>query len=187
VKIINKTQYRTDQISALIRRVAQDELEPGQLAKARVTIIYSRGRSLGNCYYGTMRNPRVWMTLKVPRPPAPLDPVIYAKVIAHELGHAKGFKHADAIMKTNRYGWVDGWKERYAYAAALPIELKPDRPKPAVDEQRQKKLSHSLRMVKRWESKVKRAQTALKKWQRRAKAQEKRATGASAGPAKEGG
>src|SRR5579871_6858866 len=65
MRIENETNWRTEQVSKLIYRVAQDELDPGHLKQARVFIKYFRtnGRTAGTCTYGTAQRPRVWMTL----------------------------------------------------------------------------------------------------------------------------
>ena len=121
MKIDNPTHWSTGDIRRLIYRVSLDELERGQLVHARIRIKYARknGRALGRCTYGTPRNPRVNMMLVMPRPGTPVDLVQLAKVIAHELGHAKGLRHRQ--MRNNRYGWVEGWRGRYAYALDFPI------------------------------------------------------------------
>ena len=174
MRIINSTHWRTDQIAALIRRVAQDELDAGQLKHARVYVKYRRQNEYisGNCTYGTMRHPRVYMTLFLPRTGSVPLPHM-AHTIAHELAHAKGLKHRD-MNKTNRYGWVKGWEERYAYANEFPIEAKPVKAKPTLDDKRQKALKQAQQKIAEWTTKHKRAATTLKKWQKQAKAIERR-------------
>ena len=95
MKIDNPTHWSTDDIRRLIYRVSLDELERGQLVHARIRIKYARKNSkrLGTFTYGTPRNPRINMMLVMPRPGTPVDLVRLAKVIAHELGHAKGLRH----------------------------------------------------------------------------------------------
>lgn len=171
MKIVNHTKYETRDIIRLVNRVAQDELNPGGLKNARITIKYRRNGGIGGwCYLGSIQYPNVRMRLSLPR--TKLDVVMLALVIAHELGHAKGLKHRD--MNKVRYGWAEGWRERYAYAVDFPIGIKADPPKPTLDDKRQKELAKAQKMVAMWTTKQKRAATTLKKWQRKAKAIEKR-------------
>jgi hypothetical protein len=152
-------------------RVAQDELNPGGLNNARITINYRRNGGIGGwCYYGTIQHPNVRMRLNLPR--TGLDSVSLALVIAHELGHAKGLKHGE--MNETRYKWGAGWRERYAYAKDFPVGVKTDPPKPTLGDKRQKELVKAQGMISKWTRRHKLAQTTLKKWQRKAKAIERR-------------
>lgn len=171
MKIVNKTKWDTRDIMRLVYRVAQDELNPGGLKNGRITIKYRRNGGIGGwCYYGTIQNPNVRMRLMLPR--TGLDSVSLALVIAHELGHAKGLKHGE--MNKVRYGWADGWRERYAFAKDFPIGIKAAPVKPTLDDKRQKELRKAQKMVSTWTTRHKRAATTLKKWQSRAKAIERR-------------
>jgi hypothetical protein len=49
-----------------------------------------------------------------------------------------------------------------------------DPPKPTLDEKRSKALIKAQKKVREWETAVKRANTMLKKWQKKAKAIERR-------------
>jgi hypothetical protein len=171
MKIVNNTKWDTRDIMKLVYRVAQDELNPGGLSNARITINYRRNGGIGGwCYYGTIQHPNVRMRLNLPR--TALDPVSLALVIAHELAHAKGVKHSE--MNPIRYKWAEGWRERYAYAKDFPIGIKADPPKPTLDVKRQKALVHAQKMVTKWVRKQKLATTTLKKWQLRARTVERR-------------
>jgi hypothetical protein len=168
MKITNPTHWNTRDIARLIYRVAEDELDQGQLKRARVRIRYMCGRNLGYCTYGSLLHPCVIMTLRMPRPGNPVDTVQLAKVIAHELGHAKGLRHSD--MRNPRYGWVDGWRDYHAYAADFPIGVKPV---VSADEKLAKRRADAIvkaqKMVGKWTTASKRANTMLKKWSRRLK------------------
>lgn len=164
MRIVNQTQYSTQDIAKLVRRVAADELQPGQLKRAVIKVRYQRknGLKLGHCMYGNVLRPNVRMLLLVPRDT--LDVVKLAKVIAHELGHAKGLRHVD--MKNTRYGWLDGWRDRYAYAKDYQIGVKVTR-KPTMADKACTKLAHAERMLSLAETRAKRAGTICKKWRRR--------------------
>jgi hypothetical protein len=178
MKIVNNTKWETRDIMKLVYRVAQDELNPGGLKNARITINYRRNGGIGGwCYYGTIQSPNVRMRLNLPR--TRLDSVSLALVIAHELAHAKGVKHSE--MNATRYKWGEGWRERYAYALEFPIGVRADPPKPTLDDKRQKELAKAQKMVATWTTKQKRATTTLKKWQQKAKVIERRLAASTSG------
>jgi hypothetical protein len=171
MKIVNKTKYETRDIMKLVYRVAQDELNPGGLKNGRITINYRRNGGIGGwCYYGTIQRPNVSMRLNLPR--TGLDVVALALVIAHELGHAKGLKHGE--MNKVRYGWAEGWRERYAYAKDFPVGIKAPAPKPTLDDKRQKELRKAQGMIVKWTRRHKLAATTLRKWQKKARTIERR-------------
>ena len=184
MKIVNETHWDTKSIAHLIRRVAQDELDPGQLKGARIKVEYKRrnGMTSGWCTYGTPSIPHVRMRLLLPRD-GEIDLPKLAKTIAHELAHSRGLHHKD--MKTNRYGWFPGWEERYAYAKGYPITAKPTPATPTREEKLTKKREAAVvkaqKMVKKWDTNVKRAATMAKKWRARLKVAEKRATASVSG------
>lgn len=179
MKITNVTHWQTVSLKRLILRVAQDELDNGQLKHATITIKYRRSGSgkMGECCtIGTPRNPWVVMTLMLPRI-GPIDVRSYALIIAHEFAHARGMQHRD--MKSNRYGWSAGWEERYAYALDYSIEAKPITSTSKEDRialRRQAAVTHAQKKVTEWEQAAKRADTHTKKWSARLKAAQKRAT-----------
>lgn len=156
MKISNSTHWRTDQIKALIYRVAQDELDGGQSKGLYVEVVY-RKPNWNRCGLGTIR--ALWMRLYLDRDN--LDPVQLAHTIAHEFAHNRGMHHKD-MKGSLRYDYVDGWREYYGWAAAMPVEKKALKVKAKPDVQ----LTRYQRVIeaeKRWAAKLKRAQTALKK------------------------
>jgi hypothetical protein len=171
MRIINKTKYETRDIMKLVFRVAKDELNPGGLKNGRITINYRRNGGIGGwCYYGTIQRPNVSMRLNLPR--TGLDVRALALVIAHELAHAKGVRHSE--MNETRYKWGTGWQERYAYAEGFPIGVKAEPVKPTLDDKRTKALTKAQEKVREWETAVKRANTMLKKWEKKARTIERR-------------
>jgi hypothetical protein len=173
MKIINHTAWRTDQLHALIQRVADDELSMQQKKILRVTLAYKRrlgaGR-MGQACLGTPHHQLLTMTLFLPKPGREFDRPSYALIIAHEMAHCRGWRHAR--MKGNRYDWAEGWQGRYAYALNYPIELAAPaiKAKPG-DEQ---KHQHALTMVAQWTTKTKKATTLLKKWTRKVRYYERK-------------
>lgn|SRR5208337_3235730 len=173
MKIKNETHWRTNQIAALIRRVAQDELDPGQSKSVRVYVDYRRSNGCaGHGRYGQSGlQPRLVMWLHLWKDK--VDAVELAHTIAHEFAHNKGLRHRE-MMKGNRYGFTEGWRERYAYAKDFPISAQAEKPKPTLDDKRRKALAKAQSMVKKWERKLKLATTSLRKWKVRTKAAERR-------------
>lgn len=170
MKIVNQTHWRTDQIRAIVARVAQDELEVETRKRLVVTVVYRR-RSRSTSHAGghaTVGEKGVWagsrMTLSLPS--ITPDPIAVAKVTAHEMAHLRGLRHRE--MRCARYSYqVEGWREFYAWAAAYTIERKAPPPKPTVTERQQRKLDHARGMLVRWERASKRATTKVKRWRGR--------------------
>jgi hypothetical protein len=90
------------------------------------------------------------------------DKVTFAAIVAHELAHTRGLKH-DMMNGCATYGLTGRWRELYAWAEALPLEikLKVSKHKPGPD----LKLIHSEKMLKAAMTREKRAVTLRKKWQ----------------------
>jgi hypothetical protein len=167
MKIINKTDWRTDDLRRIISRVARDELNAEHRRCMRVVIGYSRrNRYTGYAWYNS--NDAV---LRVGRDS--VDPIKLALLAAHELAHCRGTKHRD--MHTRRYDFREEYREYYAWAVDMSIRKKEPKKKQTREEKTSKKLVRAAAQVRVWETKVKRATTWLKKWKRRVKSLEKRA------------
>ena len=165
MQLTNQTHWDGAAIKRLVRRVAQDEFD-AMPSPYHVTVKYFRGRRLGCAPYGiSALRPARRMTLCLRRDA--VDSVELAKVIAHEFAHNKGMRHKD--MENTRYGWVEGWRERYAWATEFPIPAAPVKPVPALVTVLERKLEHVEAQCKRAASKAKRAQTILRKWTRKQK------------------
>lgn len=165
MRIKNETRWRTDHLKALIGRVAKEELEPEQKKKLLVTVRYrkSNARTWGHATIGTPFHQVLRMRLLLPFPGREFDKPKHALIIAHEMAHCRGLRHRE--MKSSRYDWVEGWKERYAYAEQFPMELAPEMmAAKATDADKAERLIVKL---KRWQAKKKRAETAIGKLKRR--------------------
>jgi hypothetical protein len=157
MKIINKTHWRTDHLRAFAQRVAQEELSAEKRAKLVITFSYVRGHHTSSGFCRWIGGNEITVRL-ASSDPSKTD---FAKVISHEMAHARGMTHAQ--MRNNaRYRRIGNYREIYAWAEALPLEVKPKKVKKPVDLQaiRYQKTQAS---IKRWQTKLKRAQTALKK------------------------
>jgi hypothetical protein len=182
MRIDNRTHWRTDQIKALIQAVAENETDAEHRKHLRVIVDYITKRggcyNLGRAYIGTPLKPAHTMWIKLPRARHGDRPdlVRLAHTIAHEIGHLKGIPHRE-MWKTKRYGYVEGWRESYAWASNYSIEEQAAPPKVRVMAD---KLTRAQAMAEKWQSKVKRATTILKKWQRRVSIYERLALAATA-------
>lgn len=169
MRLINQTDWCSKDLTRLIFRIAKDELNSGQMKSAQIKIVYRRAnsRTIGRCTIGSPLCPRVNMLLLLPRTPDKLDMAELAHLIAHELGHAKGLNHKD--MKNIRHGYVEGWREFYAWSLDpqwIPKFL--PAMKPTIEEKKEQKrladVAKAQAMVSKWITVHKRAETMLKKW-----------------------
>lgn len=179
MKIKNETYWRTDHIRALVLKVARNQfMEPWQIKNMLVHIVWRRGRRrLGEAFLGkSCANMSRHMRLFMDRDT--VDPVQLAHTIGHEIGHMKGLDHRQ-MRGRPAFDYSIGWRDLYAWAAAFPVEARPVRerpskPAPSILEIAVAHHAKAAAMVKTWTAKMKRAQTALKKWERRARLREKK-------------
>ena len=158
IQLINKTHYRDDHIRAFLARGIKEERSDLCKHGARamkVYVVYTRRATTSGCAYLNSH----WMKVRLPKQNP--DRVSFAHTIFHELAHTRGLTHDR--MKCATYGYVNGWRERYAWANELPLERKPAKLKvrPAPDA----KLEHCKRMLKAATTREKRATTLRKKWE----------------------
>jgi hypothetical protein len=160
--IDNRTHWSTADLKRIIARVAREELndtprQKYQRKHLRARIVYTHGPWVSGCAYlrGTSA------TLRLPKTNA--SPREFAWLVAHELAHVRGVKHAQMP------GWLmhytEGSRERYQWANALGIGVEPKvvKVKPTTDA----KLAHVRAMLAKAQTRVKRATTIQKKWQAR--------------------
>lgn len=189
MKVVNKTHWMTRDLRRIAARVTREEFPRdrfGDRAKSiSVHVGYNRagsGSSSGHAYYHSN-----WCTVNVPS--GRVDPVDFAHVVAHELGHCKGLKHGHMAphMESTRWGKrSDYMRQHFAWAKAIEIRRTPVRTKarPTVDG----KLAHARRMLAKAATRAKRAQTLLNGWQRKVRYYERKAPPlalAACGPAQD--
>jgi hypothetical protein len=178
LRLINKTDFYSRQLKAFIRKIAVDEcMSPEEIRELRVKAYYRKRSRLwqdnyvtGYAYYGSTMFGKIELGFVKGVMP---DKVQMAKTTAHELAHTQGVRHGVA-MRNNIYGWKDGWRERWAWAAEIPLELKPLKEKPDKKDVRTDKMNHCEKMVALWARKVKLARTKQQKWERKLRYHEKR-------------
>jgi hypothetical protein len=170
-QIINKTKFPTRSLRAFVvraypiavgcagqRRVASFELGVGRI---RITLARSNrrgnGHSTGHAYLNSGR-----AHVGIADAPNKRD---VARVLAHEFGHCFGMRH-DEMSGGPLWGIGMSEEQRgrlYGWADALPLAHKPAKRKPVGDERRTLKLAGIASRLKSWQSKRKRADTAIKK------------------------
>ena len=178
MKIENQTHWSTAHLRALVMRVALEELDAAGRRRLVVRVQYrrrnSRVRGRGSYGHGAgvRAGGRMWLFLEREDP---IDRVLLAHTIAHECGHLRGLRHP--AMKGARYGYADGWQERYAWAETLPLARQPAPPKlsrvEALTERRTTRLTRALTALARWERRAKHAAARVQHWRRRVKAVER--------------
>jgi hypothetical protein len=180
----NKTNYLTRDLAAIIRRVAQDEFDAAHIRWIVVDVRYRRANSHTNGYaiYGTGEAPAGWVELRLEREPASIDKIKLAHTVAHEFAHNKGLRHHEMISP--RYGFVDGWRDLYAWAAEMPLRLKPEKAEPGPEAKIEKALLHAKDKVVCVQRRQKRLNTVLRRWTRRARYYERRLAALKSRPAK---
>jgi len=178
MKVVNETHWRTDHLRRFLYAVGREELEPEDLRRLHVRVIYGRGRHYrygstgGYAWYNSTQ-----MVLKMPQ-----EIVIsytrrsLAMTIAHEMAHCRGMQHRD-MRDSPRYSFVDGWWERYAWANDLPLEKKaPKKKKPRLTGEAlaAERAEHFRGLLAQWETRAKRAATAIKKYRAKIRYYERR-------------
>lgn len=156
MKIINQTRWRTDHLRAFVRRVAEDELSPKKRKVAEITFVRASNSGGWSSGHATLHGRR--MKVRVPPTPNKID---LAMVIAHEMAHLRGMNHSQ--MRGNAlYHRFPVTNALYAWAETMPLEVQvlKDKAKPDMQKVRYQRVVESIR---NWQSKLKRAQTALRK------------------------
>jgi hypothetical protein len=173
IKLQNKTHWRDDHIRAFVARVAHDERT--DLCKRggpalTVVVAYTRGGdkgSLGCAFF--LSN---WITVRLAKQGTP-DKVDFAHVIAHELAHTRGMRHS-AMRGNSHYCRQGSYRTIYGWGEQLPFEVKASKvaQRPTV----MTKLKRDRKNLQAALTREKRAATLRKKWVRKVKYYERRAS-----------
>lgn len=169
MKLDNQTHWRSDQILALARRVAEDELDPEKRKHYTVRVRYG-GRGAATSGHARIGGCSCQVNLGSDA----VDVVNLAHTLAHEMAHSRGVEHP-AMRGSRRYRYVEGWREFYAWAQAFPIERKAPPAKPTPAARQDARLAHARAMLAAWERRAKRAAGRIRKWRTRVRALERRA------------
>lgn len=167
MKVVNNTHWRTDHLKAILQRVAEVELESSKRRRVIVTIDYSGRRhdsSSGHAVLGgtrcTVRLPKgaAFDTTDETRSLAEIK-LRFAKVASHEFAHLRGMGHE---QMPSYYRWHGNWRDYIAWVVDFALEVKPKRERKVVNV-REQRYDNVIRLEKKWQSKLKLAQTKLRK------------------------
>lgn len=171
MKLDNQTEWDTKELKELCKAVMKHE----EISQTRqyIKVIYkkrtgySEERYGGYAYYN-----RKWVKMTVPRPqvrkqvvsedgstkiaevPHEFNAERFAQVLTHELGHNRGLRHKD-MPYSNRLDCK--------YVKDFKVGLAKPKKKPKRD-LKQERYDKVLKQIKSWETKKKRAENALKKY-----------------------
>lgn len=160
--LTNATNYQTADLRAIVARVAQDELadHPDKRKALRVEVVHAHGPGPGVSGCAWKRSCRV--RLRIPK--TNVDPVLFAWLAAHELAHVRGMGHRrmpaslNHFTATSRAAW--GWAAAYPIRQAAPVQ------KSALGTA-QAHRDHVLTMLRKADTRLKRATTIRAKWARK--------------------
>jgi hypothetical protein len=162
MRVENRTKWRTGHLRAFVARVAESELDAEHRKRLLIRFMTARKYLSGYAHirgsYVLIRLPPN-VTEKKPR---------FCQILAHEFAHIRGAK-GERWMRSKedcRIGHGDPFV-MYSWANDLPLERQPKAKsvKPGDDA----KLAATETAIKKWESKLKRCQTALRKYRRQQK------------------
>lgn len=197
MKIINKTNWRTDHLRAFVARIAQDELDPAKRKLLRVFFKPGRAQNgtSGQWWGGTSHTVEIFMptgaAMQVPAL-VPMLRIDFAATIAHELAHVQTRMRGRSVeiqwRRSVRYGRPKTASELaeqerlYAWAVAMPLERQAAKAKPPQPT-RQQKLAKQVQQAHARTAKLLHAQALLaarvKRWQAKCKALDRRLAKAS--------
>lgn len=144
-RVFSKVLARWNAVEVLKRRVPSKKL--------RIKINSTRWANYsGHAYYNSG-----FMTLNLNKTTLDVRKVAY--LFEHELAHCAGYTHKQMHQLNN---WKTAGTARYAYVEGEVIRKKEIKPQPKVDRQALA-YQRTLDSIQRWNTKAKRAATALKK------------------------
>jgi hypothetical protein len=181
--IKNKTRYRTDDLRWFVTRAGQMALDDHEKSRVVVTITYRRPlRAAGSSGCATIGGTSC--VVRVPKKGMDaFDRIDFARVLVHEFGHVRGLGH-DTMRGAGLYRrGIEGSDELYRWAGAREVRVRPPKTKLVLrgPERTEKKLRSLAARQERWETKLRRAQNALKKLHRQRRYHEKRLAAARPG------
>jgi hypothetical protein len=172
MKIVNVTHWQTRDLKRIATRVVREEFPRDRFndrAKSIwVYVKYNSSGSLGTGSSGRARFDSNWCTVMVPS--GAVDPIDFAYVLGHELGHCKGLKHGSMPPHQehrNKYS-----RDHYGWAQGVVIRRQVVRPR--VRPSNDARLTHARLMLSKAQTRAKRASTIVKRWTRRVRDLERR-------------
>lgn len=168
MKIINKTKWETTHLTKFVREVIRHApanlkekyKKRGYPKNLTVTFVYNRAGKDSSYVTGCAHYYSRHIKVKVGG--HRIDKYDLASTIQHELAHTLGYTHEDMGFRKNGLYWWGG-EEFYPWAKDLPLEHKQKKLKPKGADLKLVRLDGLLKRESQWETKLKRAQNALKK------------------------
>ena len=177
MRIKNETDWDTAdlrRIFALVltrwNKIDDRKVPSKRLKHINVVNVRRSWRGPNGCAY--VNSGSMWIRLPQAREDhRPLKVRELAFLFEHELAHCAGYHH-DRMGPLNHWALVSK-SERYAYVDGFTIRPKaPPKPKPKPDRQIER-YKASVEALARWRTKLKRAQTGMKKYQAKVRRYEK--------------
>lgn len=172
MKLVNETELDSAQARAIVLEVAKRELLSKEDVSRLVVTLQYRRRSTGGwsndqtrCWIPRKGSWKIRMDFVKGEK---LDRAQFAKSAAAGMALNQGMKWD---RRSSDYGWAEGWREKWAWADAMPLDYAKEEPKvkPAADVALSDRMRHCLAQIVEWERKEKLASTKLKKWRARLK------------------
>ena len=170
MKIRNHSRWRTRDLKKLTTAVAK---YAGLSLPHRLFVRHGRNLGCDNVSgYATYDHSHVCMTVPflthseyydIPDRILTRDVVFpverYAQVLIHELGHNHGLKHRE-MMRSSMIEIPESILKLSVNASAV-------KPRRSVDDRKRERHVHALKMLKSWSSRLKRAETLVRKWRKK--------------------
>jgi hypothetical protein len=163
MRIENETKYATRELRTIFCRVhtlvAKYEGRLPQWKALRVHVVYTRNREHSG--YAYLRG--YYMKLCLQR--GSISRYTVASLFAHELMHSYGYRHSEMASR----GRADPVELTEFTGTTLDEQKPKPKAKPSTAELQAQRYGRVLERERRWQSKLKRAQTALRKLKRQRK------------------
>lgn len=167
--LTNATNYQTADLRAIVARVAQDELADHQDKRKalRVEVVHTHGP--GPDVSGTAWKRACRVRLRIPK--SGVNPVLFAWLAAHELAHVRGMGHRRMPTSLNHYTAAS--RAAWGWAAGYPIRPAAPLAKSALTDA-QAARDRILALLRKADTRLKRATTIRTKWARKLAQAERR-------------
>lgn len=163
MKILNKTQWDTNDIHKLVTAVARDEMTTPEYRKRLLVKVAYKRRGAHTLGWGYYDYAEIWLRLERDE----IDLVSLACTIAHEIQHNHNIKHRN--MRNVIYGRRPGWRDHWAWAAQYTIRKNEPKAKPTAEDKNAAKLAKAEGKLTEWQRKQKAAANKVRAWRRKVK------------------
>jgi hypothetical protein len=161
VKIVNETDYRTEDLRRFI--IIAHEATATEMPEWKVVrVVWSKH----NVHWGCAYYDNSGMTLTIPK--GKLSMAELARVTEHELAHNRGIKHGDMDAELMHRRMADGSPFQWTlpgWAEGIELRLVDRKTAPTMQERVDLRAAHAAKMALLWERKLATAKKRVKKWQ----------------------